>query len=548
MCDGEITPDQAARLEQIAGRSDEARRYFLHYLQLDGELYWDAAAAADRQKSAAIGPLLDAPFAGTEWSPAAETRTPIAPPRKMALLLTAVAAAALVMVVGWWTRPGARDEARPGRQPTVVARLTATVDADWSDADAPPTAGAGLAPGRKLQLDRGLAEIAFDSGARVILQGPAQFEVSSRGRGFLHAGCLTANVPPDAVGFSIRTPTATVVDMGTDFGLVVDPDGPSEIHVFRGAVEVQPGTAVGDHSNRRAVRAGQAVSVSSSGAQTPAIQEIAFGSRRFARALPPSESPAGSVARLRDLVGRNPHLLHHYTFEGDTPEKKRQDKRDGLRLSEVVMADGRGQGYADYFAPGINPTSEAVRPFRAAEQGDANGVALQSEDEFPPPNKMTVELMLNFDGFEAYGERLISAAVATRENDRNCGFLIAVIEEGRLAHLMDREAPWTVAELAFIPGEWYYVASTFSVVPGNTTINSYVANLSRGEQTLTWVVRNEVAPGEPAPSRLGVGKAFADNIAHAYPWAGALDEVAIYDAVLDRQTLQTHLQALVGPP
>ena len=44
LCDGEITPAQAARLEGLATTSDVARQYFHEYVLLHGELYWEHAA------------------------------------------------------------------------------------------------------------------------------------------------------------------------------------------------------------------------------------------------------------------------------------------------------------------------------------------------------------------------------------------------------------------------------------------------------------------------------------------------------------------------
>ena len=102
------------------------------------------------------------------------------------------------------------------------------------------------------------------------------------------------------------------------------------------------------------------------------------------------------------------------------------------------------------------------------------------------------------------------------------------------------------AGFALTAGDWYYVASTFRVVSGKTLVNTYVANLSRGERTLSQVVRDQSVPGVPAASRLGVGKAFDADTAHAYPWPGRLDEIAIYDTVLSPTTLAVHLQALTG--
>ena len=34
LCDGHLRPDEAARLEQLAGQSSEAREFFLGYLEL----------------------------------------------------------------------------------------------------------------------------------------------------------------------------------------------------------------------------------------------------------------------------------------------------------------------------------------------------------------------------------------------------------------------------------------------------------------------------------------------------------------------------------
>jgi len=62
---------------------------------------------------------------------------------------------------------------------TIIARLTRTVDATWDQPEA-PSDGATLAAQQKLILKQGLAEIAFTTGATVILEGPAEFAVGSR--------------------------------------------------------------------------------------------------------------------------------------------------------------------------------------------------------------------------------------------------------------------------------------------------------------------------------------------------------------------------------
>ena len=48
--------------------------------------------------------------------------------------------------------------------------------------------------GRKYELASGLMEITYDTGAKVILQGPVTYEVESKNGGFLPVGKLTGKV------------------------------------------------------------------------------------------------------------------------------------------------------------------------------------------------------------------------------------------------------------------------------------------------------------------------------------------------------------------
>jgi hypothetical protein len=125
-------------------------------------------------------------------------------------------------------------------QPEMVARLLRALDCQWTSAKEAPSAGDDLAVGQHLQLKAGLAEIAFQGGAKVILQGPANLEVGSRSSAYLHHGTLTATVEnPLAKGFEIRAPGMRYTDLGTEFGVLVAKNGAQEVHVFRGRVQAE---------------------------------------------------------------------------------------------------------------------------------------------------------------------------------------------------------------------------------------------------------------------------------------------------------------------
>ena len=88
--------------------------------------------------------------------------------------------------------------------------------------------------GRKLELAAGTAELTFARGARIVIQGPATLEVLSANEMQLDRGKLAASVPGPAIGFAVLTPTAAVVDLGTEFGVEVDEAGATNLTVLRG--------------------------------------------------------------------------------------------------------------------------------------------------------------------------------------------------------------------------------------------------------------------------------------------------------------------------
>lgn len=253
------------------------------------------------------------------------------------------------------------------------------------------------------------------------------------------------------------------------------------------------------------------------------------------------------VARLRQLVAAHPRLVHHFPLEGDPAERVR-DARGQLHLIEVVMMAGSGRSRLTAVR-GFDESTQALRFERAPGTGNASGIALQSEVDFQPPAEMTIELLLSYRAPPEPREEPICCAVATRQPGRRCGFLVAAVASGQWAQLLDAEADWTLGQrdFAFTPDQWYYVVTTFESRSDRTRLSGLVANLSRGEDRLTPIIVEQTVPGRPPASRLGIGKGFDEAMAPAYPWSGELDEVAVYDTLLSREEMESHLRALVAP-
>ena len=327
-CNGSLTERDAARLEELLAGSVEAQRFYLACVRLDGCLRWEFG----HQPHVSEQPLAHIPPIIFDLSPS--THNPLWASLFVpgGFLFCYVVGALLVgigLLIGWTCRVSLRQQVAPGRaeqaaiavepeQPSV-GRITGLVDCRCADGRTETFDRAPVRLGSRYALAAGFMEITYDTGAKVILQGPCTYEIESAASGFLSLGKLTARVegkaegggrraegevttgkwavnpkseirnpksevvtPPSALRpppsdrgspgertanlslaenaepttslaprpssfiphpsslFSVRTPTAIVTDLGTEFGVEVDRSGVSWAHVFQGKVELQP--------------------------------------------------------------------------------------------------------------------------------------------------------------------------------------------------------------------------------------------------------------------------------------------------------------------
>jgi hypothetical protein len=114
-------------------------------------------------------------------------------------------------------------------------KLSDSLDARWSSKS--PKVKLGEPLGKDLmRLESGVIELTFSSGATVALEGPAQFRIRDYNLVELVSGKMSADVPKRARGFAVKSPTATVTDLGTRFGEIVN--SATEVDVFQGNVEL----------------------------------------------------------------------------------------------------------------------------------------------------------------------------------------------------------------------------------------------------------------------------------------------------------------------
>jgi hypothetical protein len=269
----------------------------------------DEQALVDRLRQDGIVALLDPPARPRVTSLSRRSRSP---------RFARVAMAAAVALAGFfvWNQLAGTGESRRVAEhpPEPVAVIRETAGAVWRDAEATP--GTALLPG-PLRLASGMVSIEFASGARVLLEGPAELELRTEMEAFCRSGKMRVEVPPPARGFAVEIPAARVVDIGTTFGLDVRDDGAASVKVIRGEIEVRREKAI--HRLTREA----AVAIDPAGTITAAkIPESAFPDERDFR----QRVIAGDRLGMKrwelssSLVSRDPATLLCYTFQSGEGE------------------------------------------------------------------------------------------------------------------------------------------------------------------------------------------------------------------------------------
>ena len=244
--DGSATAAQHQELTELLRSNAAARDEYLTIVDLH------AVLAGDFPRSSSA--------AGTERSASIDRSRRVLRPQLRWVSSTGVMflATCLLIAVGWFFSRGRvqpmNNTNQMGSEVQRLARVAQESGAVWDSKKI--EVGHWLGP-EKIRLTSGIVRLEFDSGVEVTLQGPAEFELLSLTRMKLKDGLLTADVPPGAEGFTVDTPMAEVVDLGTSFGIDLRDDAHSNVSVFDGEVTVD----ARDGSGKRLLGEGDSIQI-----------------------------------------------------------------------------------------------------------------------------------------------------------------------------------------------------------------------------------------------------------------------------------------------
>ena len=161
-----------------------------------------------------------------------------------------------------------------------VATLARSFDCKWGDQNPPRFSGQRLLS-RELYLEHGVAEFRFDCGVRLVLEGPTKINIDSASCATIAFGSVVLHGYESSPEFELITPQAKFFDIGTEYGTKVTEEGSTELHVFQGAVRVQPEVELAEISAPLIVGEGKARII-----DTAINEEIELNSDDFKHEVP----------------------------------------------------------------------------------------------------------------------------------------------------------------------------------------------------------------------------------------------------------------------
>ncbi len=448
------------------------------------------------------------------------------------LQLGTIAAMILVALAIIWRGSQTAETPRPAK---VLARITGVENAQWGNTAVPYHIGQDIFA-QTLNLQTGLAELTFSSGAKVILEAPAEITLSESKEILLHQGKVAVNASGTAVGFAVNTENARVVDLSTEFGIGVNAFGETDIQVYQGQVELIPGweqnTFNAGSKPRINLIKGQARRVNRDRSTREIIhndvafvREEEFQSRQKAR-------QGESYHRWRAWsyqIRRDPDLVVYYPFERNALEPQtlfNYAAETAGRMNGAIFTGKTATG--DNWVPGRWPDKPALHFDRARE----NRVVAPADMDFCLRGDITISVWLRCPEQEKIGH------IISNRQLREVNYQLAFARQLNLHFIRYDEASAGKRayspELPVLTDEWHLLAVTYN----NREVIFYLDG--KRFQEVPYVFND--AP--PVKADLYIGD--IENIipeADILRFNGDMDEIAIFRRILRPEEIHRMYEA-----
>ncbi len=282
LLDGQIEPEEMERLQKAIREDRRVRDYYVESMLV---------CAVIRRSSQVTGELSQSDLVRAISAGEGRSRSKLVV-RRLYLI-------AAVLVLGLLTVVSVKLLQNKD-QYQEIGKLLDTYEAQWTGSSPYPD---GRVYAGHYHLREGVAQMQLGRGTKLLLEAPCQVELMSVDEVTLRRGRLVVEVSPQAKVFKVQTPTAVITDLGTKFGVIVYPDGSTEVRVLKGNVSVALDPNIASNPTSVVVRQGQTTTVD------PAGQTIRSGPvsepDTLPVKLPPPRQHGNPSERLNlaDIVG-----------------------------------------------------------------------------------------------------------------------------------------------------------------------------------------------------------------------------------------------------
>lgn len=396
----------------------------------------------------------------------------------------------------------------------VAVRVDAVV---WDSSQCKiPQAGGSLSIG-PLRFSKGHVTLAYTSGVSVHIEGPADLDLVASDRIICRRGNLRAKIVEGAEGFTIETPGAAIIDLGTEFGVNVDDGGLSQIVVYEGKAEASLLAPDGTPRRTQTITAAQSIE------------------------LNPRDGTMRSLAP-RELLPAPDLTIAPLKIPKDYPQR--------------VLASGplhywRGENTEDDRLLDAAPGGMNLRicgPVKTLDDGSLSFVEssepqfLRAEASWMPPDEFAIELWFASTAFH----NSVLAIVQTSEPERGDLVMLELtrrnpatpLRPGRVRFLYrwppgGSDGVNLHSSPLYVPYRWQHLVCQRR----GGTLEMYLDGKSVGE-TLLQGMEQTIA------GMLRFGRLYEDpQSLHARQFHGRIAEMAVYERALSIDEIRQHAQA-----
>jgi hypothetical protein len=242
--DGDFSEEEFAAFQNYLADNPQAMQFYFEYLDLDSGIHPELL---ERLKTLEETSIEEPEAVPSTLIPELQVSRDVPATGQPAFINYAMVAAAsmmLFLMIEWmttgdflWERaPNAVTDTIRAELP-YVATLTRATDCVWGGASQPEFSGQRLLT-EDLVLEEGVAEFRFDSGTRLVIEGPTKIKLVTGCCAHIDYGNMVLHGYEPTPEFTLVTPLLTLHDIGTEYGARIDKDGEVDLHVFEGAVRV----------------------------------------------------------------------------------------------------------------------------------------------------------------------------------------------------------------------------------------------------------------------------------------------------------------------